>query len=155
MARSTGWIAGVDEKAANLITITLRPAAPAEHAEATTESRATPAGGELVVFLASDRVGEGDPDLGALLMRAFLHTLQELEPRPDHIVCMNAGVRLAVEGSPVLDDLRALEESGTQIWLCGTCLDFLGLKDSTGVGTVSNMYSLAELLLNAARVVRP
>lgn len=110
--------------------------------------------GEAVVLLASDVVGSGDPDLGALLMRTFLHTLQEIEPKPQRIICMNAGVRLAVEGSPVLEDLRALADCGTEVLLCGTCLDYLGLRDRVAVGTVSNMYSLAEIMLAADRLVR-
>lgn len=155
MARSAGWNSTVDEKAADLINITLAPAAAADRPPEPSPEPAAASSGALVVFLASDQIGEGDPELGALLMRAFLHSLQEVEPRPSHIICMNGGVRLAAEGSPVLEDLRDLEQSGTQVWLCGTCLDFLGLKGRVGVGTVSNMYSLTELLLNAARVVRP
>jgi hypothetical protein len=31
--------------------------------------------------------------------------------------------------------------------VCGTCLDFFGVKDQVRVGTVSNMYELAEVLM--------
>lgn len=151
MAKTAGWHADVAKKQTDLFEIALNPAPEPTRGPADAPRSIGP----IVVFLASERVGEGDPELGSLLMRAFLHTLQEVEPRPDHIICMNSGVRLATEGSPVVEDLRALAEDGVQVWLCGTCLDYLGLTGEVAVGTVSNMYSLAELLLSAGHVVRP
>jgi selenium metabolism protein YedF len=87
-------------------------------------------------------------------MRSFLHTLLELEPKPDLIICANAGVKLVAQGSPVLEELRSLAERGVEILACGTCLDYFGLKDKVAVGTVSNMYTIAERLLAADIVVR-
>ncbi len=102
-----------------------------------------------VVLLASDKIGEGDPELGGILMRSFLYTLGALEPLPETLILLNAGVKLAVEGSPVLEDLRTLEGEGVQILACGTCLDFYELTEKLAVGTVSNMYVIAETLLAA------
>jgi len=60
---------------------------------------------------------------------------------------MNGGVRLAVEGSESLVNLRRLAAAGVEVLACGTCLEFLGLKDALAVGRVSNMYEIADLLL--------
>lgn len=116
-------------------------------------SRATPANGPLVVLVASDTLGRGEAELGGILMRSFFHTLGEVQPLPDTIVFLNSGVRLACEGSPVVGDLDALGERGVQLLACGTCLDYLGLKDRVWVGEVSNMYTIAETLLGAGRVL--
>ena len=86
-------------------------------------------------------------------MRGLMHTLGEVQPRPERIILFNTGVRLACAGSEVLDDLRALEAEGVEIWACGTCLNYLDLKDSLAVGCVSNMYDIAEALLGAGQVV--
>jgi selenium metabolism protein YedF len=86
-------------------------------------------------------------------MRSFLHTLGEVSPCPEVLVLINTGVRLVVEGSPVLEDLRALAERGVEILACGTCLEYFQAKERVAVGTVSNMYTIAETLLGAARVV--
>jgi selenium metabolism protein YedF len=102
-----------------------------------------------VVLLSSDQLGRGEPELGAILMRSFLYTLGEIEPRPQTLILLNAGVKLAVEGSPVLQDLRALEESGLQLLVCGTCLDYYQLKERLAVGSISNMYTIAETLMGA------
>ena len=48
-----------------------------------------------------------------------------------------------------------MEEQGTVIMTCGTCLDFYGIKDKLAVGTVTNMYSIVETLQNAEKVIRP
>ena len=76
-----------------------------------------------------------------------------MEPVPDVLVFYNSGVRLAVEGSPVLEDLRALAQAGMRLLICGTCLGHYELKDKVAVGEVSNMYSIAETLLGAGKVV--
>ena len=109
--------------------------------------------GPTVVIIPSDGIGRGDEELGGILIRSFLHTLNEVEPLPDTIIFLNAGVKLTVEGSPVLEDLEALGKRGVGILACGTCLGHFGLKDKLAVGEVSNMYSIAETLLAAGNVV--
>ncbi|MDI6616874.1 MAG: sulfurtransferase-like selenium metabolism protein YedF, partial [Syntrophaceae bacterium] len=85
---------------------------------------------------------------------AFLHTLGEINPRPDAMIFFNGGVKLATDGSEVIEDLRALEKAGARILVCGTCLDFFGLKDKLRAGMISNMYDIAETMLSAGRIVR-
>ena len=38
---------------------------------------------------------------------------------------------------------------------CGTCLDYYGLKDELGVGSVTNMYEIVEVMEKAVTVIRP
>ena len=109
----------------------------------------------IVVYINSHLLGIGDEALGSILIRAFLKTLLDLETRPTRLILINSGVRLAVEGSDVLETLRALSDKGVEILSCGTCLDFYGLKERLRVGVVSNMYDIAQFLLGADRVIRP
>ncbi len=113
----------------------------------------SPAAGPLVLTIPSEFMGRGDETLGRILVRAFFHTLGEVQPLPDTIIFFNSGVRLVVEGSEVLDDLRALCDQGVEILACGTCLGHYELKDKLAVGQVSNMYAIAETLLRAGKVV--
>lgn len=106
-----------------------------------------------VVFVNSDRIGEGDDELGAKLMGSFLYSLARTPNRPDAVVFMNGGVRLACHGSIALDDLKLLASDGTQVYSCGTCLDWLGLKDSLVVGEVGNMNDTVALMMDAEDVV--
>jgi selenium metabolism protein YedF len=109
--------------------------------------------GPLVLVVSSDVMGRGEAQLGNILIRGFFHTLGEVEPLPQTIIFFNTGVRLACEGSPVLDDLCALEAGGIEILVCGTCLNYFELNDRLAVGTVSNMYDIAETMLGAGKVV--
>jgi selenium metabolism protein YedF len=107
----------------------------------------------LVVLVAGDALGRGEAELGNILIRGFLHTLNEVEPLPATLVFINSGVKLVSEGSAVLDDLRALCDKGVEVLACGTCLDYYALKDRVAVGQISNMYSIAEALLRADKVI--
>ena len=102
---------------------------------------------DTTVFIAAAGIGAGDEQLGALLMRGFLYTLTESERVPLRIILMNGGVKLAVPGSESLVNLRRLAERGVEILACGTCLEFFQLKEALAVGRISNMYEIAELLL--------
>ncbi|MBN1266672.1 MAG: sulfurtransferase-like selenium metabolism protein YedF [Anaerolineales bacterium] len=114
---------------------------------------AAPAGGPLVLAVQQDRMGHDDEELGSILIRGFFHTLGEVKPLPDTIIFYNSGVKLTVEGSPVLEDLHMLVEKGIEILACGTCLGHFELTDRLVVGEISNMYSIAEALLGAGKVV--
>lgn len=149
MARAAGWLVEVDGKEDGIYVRAKRPA----ETPAPAGGPSAPAGGPLVLTVPEDIMGRGERELGTVLVRAFFHTLLEVRPRPDVIIFFNTGVRLVVEGSPVLEDLQALAEQGVQILACGTCLGYFDLKDKVAVGTVSNMYAIAETLLGAGRVV--
>ena len=88
-------------------------------------------------------------------MKAFLKTLLDLEKKPDRLILNNSGVRLASEGSQVLDSLRTLSEKGVDIVSCGTCLDFYKLRDKMSVGTISNMFDIIQSMVEADCLIRP
>lgn len=108
----------------------------------------------IVLFIASDILGRGENQpLGSLLMQSFLHTVGGLRVRPETIVLMNNGVKLAANDSLVLGELRQLESQGIEILACGTCLSRLELTDKLAIGQISNMYTIADILLKANKIV--
>lgn len=99
------------------------------------------------VLITTDTIGRGNAELGAILMKNFLYSLARNEQRPSAVMLMNEGVRLACNGSASLDDLRILSENGVAVKACGTCLDFLGLKEDLAVGSIGTMpESVAALI---------
>lgn len=110
--------------------------------------------GERILLVTSDRLGDGDDELGRLLMRNFIHTLLETVERPDRILFLNSGVLLTVQGAETIEALSALADLGVNLASCGVCLDFYKKKDQLAVGKTTNMFSTAEQLLGAASVVR-
>jgi len=166
LAEKAGWAASVDGKEEGIyVRVTGRPSPPPPGPEAASPTRPRPTveekegqGGRgearpLVLLIPSEIMGRGEQELGTVLVRAFFHTLPEMDTHPDTVIFLNSGVKLAVEGSPLLEDLQALAGGGSEILVCGTCLGYFDLKDRVAVGTVSNMYAIAEALLDAGRVV--
>jgi tRNA 2-thiouridine synthesizing protein A len=66
---------------------------------------------------------------------------------------LNTGVYLAVEGSPVLEQMRTLADAGTEILVCGTCLNYYKLMEKLAVGTVSNMADINSRLNSPHKVI--
>ena len=99
------------------------------------------------VLIVTDTIGRDNAELGAILMKNFVYSLARNAEAPKAVMFMNEGVRLACDGSPVLDDLRILAENGVPVKVCGTCLDFLGLKDALAVGEIGTMPGAVEALV--------
>ncbi|MFC1595514.1 sulfurtransferase-like selenium metabolism protein YedF [Gemmatimonadota bacterium] len=108
-----------------------------------------------VVFISSNHLGAGETELGEALQRAFLESLGKVEPLPDAVIFMNAGVHLVANDAPTINSLRTLEASGVDILSCGTCLDYYNLMERVGAGRVSNMAEIVTMLMNADSVVSP
>lgn len=153
MAERAGYTVRAEEREDGIyLHIARGEAAP--QPEAAPAPAPAPSGGPLVLVIPSELMGRGEhEELGQILIRGFLHTLNEVSPLPDVVIFLNSGVKLVAEGSPVLEDLRNLEAQGVQILACGTCLGYYGLKEKVAVGEISNMYTIAETMMRAGRVV--
>lgn len=152
MAKKEGWQVNVVPQGSEF-RIELARSDVLPQAELMTVGKAEAVSGPLVLVVSSDIMGRGEAELGGILVRGFFHTLGEVQPLPQRIIFFNTGVRLACTGSPVLDDLRALEEKGIEMLVCGTCLGYFELTEQLAVGQVSNMYDIAETMLSAGKVV--
>lgn len=108
---------------------------------------------KTLVFVGSDRIGRGDDQLGAGLMKNFLATLKEMGPDLWRLVFVNSGVKLCVSGSASLETLHELEDSGVSILVCGTCLTFFDLLDQKQVGETTNMLDVVTSLQLASKVI--
>jgi selenium metabolism protein YedF len=114
---------------------------------------AEPAGASIML-IGSDRLGDGPEELGRLLMRNFIMTLLDLAELPDRMLFINTGVLLTAQGSEVIEALEALGNRGVEVLSCGVCLDFFKKKEVLAAGGVTNMFTIAESLLQARSVVR-
>ena len=110
---------------------------------------------DTVVAVSSDKMGAGSEELGRALLKAFVFALTQQDKLPKTILFYNGGAALTCEGSPMLEDLKALEAQGVEIMTCGTCLNFYGLTEKLAVGSVTNMYVIVEKLTQAGNVVKP
>jgi selenium metabolism protein YedF len=111
--------------------------------------------GNYVVAITSDKMGDGDVELGQLLISNFIKALKDLDKLPQHIVFYNKGVTLVVKDSPVIEHIKDLEKMGVEIHLCATCVNYYKIENNVETGTLSNMYSIAEIMASAGNIVRP
>lgn len=109
---------------------------------------------DFVILLGTDKLGEGNDDLGKILMKGYLYTLSESDVIPKELIFLNGGVKLTVKNSEVLESLKTLEKRGVKIMSCGTCLDFYGLKEELAIGEISNMYAIVESMNKASKVIK-
>jgi hypothetical protein len=105
---------------------------------------------QTVVVLNQDQMGHGDRALGQKILTTFLRKAIGL-PGFEAIVLYNSGVRLVAADSPVVAELRALEERGVDLVPCGTCLQHFGITPA--VGKVSDMDAILLELGRATRVI--
>ena len=107
--------------------------------------------GHSVAVISSSVMGNGDDELGKILMKGFIYALSQ----PETILFYNGGVFLTTEGSDSLEDLKSMEAQGVKILSCGTCLNYYGLTEKLQVGSVTNMYVIAEKMAGASNLIRP
>lgn len=107
------------------------------------------------VVFSSDKMGEGDEELGKNLMKSFVFALSNVDPLPTAMVFYNRGAFLTSEGSPVLADLKNLEKAGVKIMTCGLCADYYKIKEKLGVGVISNMYEIVETQMESQKIIKP
>lgn len=101
------------------------------------------------MVITSETLGKGNDELGAILTRVFLTCLGQGDEVPEVLGLMNGGVKLACEGSPVLEELKKIEERGVKVRACGTCLDFFELRDKLVVGEAGKMPDTVAGLMTA------
>jgi len=105
-----------------------------------------------VYLITTNSFGQGSPDLGEVLMKSLMVTVVQ-QTIPAAMFLLNTGVYLAVEGSPVLEQMRTLADAGTEIMVCGTCLNYYKLMEKLAVGTVSNMADINSRLNGPHKVI--
>ena len=116
-------------------------------------AQASTANNKIMVMCATDRMGFGDDELGLKLMANYLRTIKEMGDELWRLVFVNNGVKLAIEGSEVLEDLKDYEKEGLKILVCGTCLDHFNLLERKQVGETTNMLDIVTAMQLADKVI--
>lgn len=108
---------------------------------------------ELVYLFTRNGMGHGPADLQTALAKKMLTLSLQSGELPARILFYTDGVRLACDGSAVLEELRALETAGVELILCQTCLVTFGLQDQVRVGIVGGMGDILQTLQQAPKVI--
>ena len=106
-----------------------------------------------VILINKDGMGQAEEALRHRLLSVYLTMLRENGLYPGAICFYADGVKMVVEGSPVIDLLRTLEEYGVRIIICSTCLQYYGLIDKVRVGIVGGMSDILLAQWMASKVI--
>ncbi len=107
----------------------------------------------ILVMITNNGMGKGDQDLQHKLIKTYLKLLDESDTVPAAICFYTDGVKLVVDGSPVIEQLRMLEAKGVHLIICSTCLNYYGLADKVQVGVVGGMADIIEAQWRADKVI--
>ena len=155
MAKGAGGEVSSEKLGEASFKVTIQMQGAPENVQEEDPACAPDARSSTIVVVSSDRMGEGNDELGKVLMKSFIFAVTQLDQLPKTMLFYNGGATLTTEGSDSLEDLKSLEAQGVEILTCGTCLDYYGLKEKLVVGGVTNMYSIIEAMAGAGRIIRP
>ena len=105
----------------------------------------------MILFIRNG-MGDAPAELQQKLATVFLNLVDQ-DTAPGVVAFYGEGVRLTCDGSPVLNQLRALAEKGTTLVICQTCLDYFGLREQVRVGTVGGMGDIIAAMSSADKVI--
>ncbi len=108
---------------------------------------------EAVVLITKEGMGSAEPELQKTLLDTYLRLMLEDSVLPWAICFYTDGVKLVVEGSPLLERLGELEKRGVQLIICSTCLSYFGLSERVRVGIVGGMPAIIEAQAKASKVI--
>ena len=103
--------------------------------------------GNRVILMTKDYLGEGSEELGRNLMKTFWVCMVEADVKPSKIYFINSSVKMVTNDSVHLENIKKLADLGVEIAACGICLDFYGVKENVGVGSITNMYAITDSIL--------
>ena len=109
---------------------------------------------KFTLLISTDKLGMGDDKLGDMLMKSYIFALSEADLIPNDLLFINGGVKLTIDDSPVLDSLNKLINRGSNILICGACIDYYNLKDKISIGEITNMYTIVELMNIADNTIK-
>ena len=106
-----------------------------------------------VLLITRQGMGSADEALQQKLLDKYLELLLANGSLPAAVCFYTDGVKLVVEGSPLLERLSQVEKKGVRLIVCSTCLSYFGLTEKVKVGIVGGMPDIIEAQAKAAKVI--
>jgi sulfur relay (sulfurtransferase) complex TusBCD TusD component (DsrE family) len=108
---------------------------------------------QTILVFSRNGLGHAPEDLQQKLAAKFLQLNLDANTLPAKILFYTDGVKLACDGSLVIDQLRVMKERGVELILCSTCLDYYCLREKVAVGIVGGMPDIIEAMNTAGKVI--
>jgi len=108
---------------------------------------------EVVILITREGMGTADTQLQTNLLDTYLRLLVENRSLPAAMCFYTEGVKLVVEGSPLLERLSTIEKAGVNLIICSTCLNYYGLTEKVRVGIIGGMPDILAAQVAATKVI--
>ncbi len=108
---------------------------------------------ETIILITKNGMGSANVPLQHKLLDIYLKLLLENNSLPAAICFYTDGVKLVVEGSPLLERLAQIEQKGVRLIVCSTCLNYFGLSEKLRVGIMGSMADILEAQTRASKVI--
>jgi intracellular sulfur oxidation DsrE/DsrF family protein len=106
-----------------------------------------------VILVTHDGMGSATAPLQHRLLKTYLAMLIENEMLPTAICFYGEGIQMVLETSPVLHELRVLEQKGVRLVVCTTCLNYYDYVEQRAVGIAGSMADIVEAQWQADKVI--
>ncbi len=106
-----------------------------------------------VLLITENGMGKADKKLQLTLITKYFDLLLQSVNLPAMICFYTEGVKLVCDGSPILEQLRALESKNVRLIICSTCLNYFELTEKVQVGIVGGMGDILEAQMQADKVI--
>jgi len=107
----------------------------------------------ITLVISSDTIGVDDNHFGHKLMCSFLFSLTETPPNIQSIILFNRAVKLVFKTSTVIEPLKLLYDSGTDVIVCKESLINHGGKELLALGDEATMYKIVNMLISAQKII--
>lgn len=108
---------------------------------------------KIAVVISREGMGDAPAELSLKLVKTYPELLAEEKKIPAYICLYGNGVKLICKGSPVIDQFKQLENEGSKIVICKTCLIFNELLDKTEAGTIGTMADIIDIQHNCTKII--
>lgn len=108
---------------------------------------------KIAIIVCRNGMGEAPEDLSHLLIKNYFTLLNSEERYPAYICFYGDGVKLTCFGSHIIEELKALEQNGSKIIICKTCLAYNNLLEKVKVGTVGTMLDIIDVQHNSTKLI--
>jgi len=108
---------------------------------------------KTILLITKQGIGAANVALQHKLLDTYLKLLIENDLLPLAICFYTEGVKLVVDGSPLLERLSQIEQKGVRLIICSTCLNFFGLVDKVRVGIIGSMADILDAQIKADKVI--
>jgi selenium metabolism protein YedF len=106
------------------------------------------------ILITSETFGDGDDELGEILIRDYFEALNEYDTLPKEILFINSAVKLLNKDSKILEDIKMLYKKGVVLFINDTSLEYYNLKEDITFGEITSMYDMIVIMKKSKKLIR-